>query len=98
MPDVWPENVGRGPKEIAPWESEPLPKRRGVTEIPRPAITARKPRVWLVLAACPACVYITSRYCKEHDARNWWLTNMRSAGSRNTKAAPSTLDQRRLSG
>lgn len=87
-----------GPEDIAPWESQALPVKRGVPEVPRPAITARKPRVWLVLAACPNCVYITQRYCSEHGADNWWLKTMASAPRRrnsgNTKAAPSTLDQR----
>lgn len=91
-----------GPADIAPWESEPLPVRRGVPEVPRPAITARAPRVWLVLASCPKCVYITQQYCSEHDAHNWWLKTMAGATRRpnrgNTKAAPSTLDQRSSDG
>lgn len=60
-----------GPADIAPWEHEDVAPRRPV----RPAAPARPRAAWLVLSICPDCLPRTGRYCRQHDANNWWLTN-----------------------
>lgn len=51
--------------------------------VPRPpAAIPQPPRLrsapsgnWLVLDLCPHCNALTGRYCTDHNAANWWLTN-----------------------
>lgn len=79
-----------GPQDVAPWESvRPVRKAAragaGVEQVRAP----RPPAVWLVLAMCPDCVYMTGRYCRDHNSSNWWLTTMASA-PRNGNAPGST--------
>lgn len=60
-----------GSDDIAPWEREPL---RVVQPIP-PA-PHRPGTAWLVLSICASCNVQTERYCREHNATNWWLETM----------------------
>lgn len=60
-----------GPADIAPWESEPVPRipRQRAPQhenvASRPVV--RAPRAWIVLGSCGACNVRTERYCDRHD-------------------------------
>lgn len=60
-----------GPADIAPWEHDVAPRR----PVRPAAAPAPRPLTWLVLGTCPRCSPRLARYCSEHDAGNWWLTN-----------------------
>lgn len=71
-----------GPRDIAPWETEPVPAARPLAAVPYGA-TAPARRTWLVLTNCMQCNPRTGIYCKDHNAANWWLTQWGGGRKRN---------------
>lgn len=47
-------------------------------------------RTWLVLTGCLDCNPRTGRYCRNHDEKNWWLTEWGNGGAKRNAPGSTT--------